>query len=168
MSFQLCKGSRDLNSYNVIDKTSAEKRFMVKCTNLLFISDVTEKVLRRNQKGSKYLQVLGVVANAVYQLGWLDLASADFVNGGEEWELVLHVLGLQHVVHFLSGNWTLKWYRLSSILRICRLVFTCNFWPFNISFSRSTMLFPVLTKASLHLRLRPPERMFRFNCAKLQ
>lgn len=52
--------------------------------------------------------MLGVGTNAVYQLAGLDLRRADLVDGGEEREFVFHVLGLQHVVHFLGGDWTLK------------------------------------------------------------
>lgn len=52
--------------------------------------------------------MLGVVTNTVDQLVGLDLRRADFVNSGEERELVLHTLSLQHVINFFRGNWTLK------------------------------------------------------------
>lgn len=54
------------------------------------------------------LHVLGVGANAVDHLVGLDLPGADFVDGGEERELVLHALGLEHVIDLFSGNWSLK------------------------------------------------------------
>lgn len=54
------------------------------------------------------LHVLWVVSDAVNQLIGLDLKSADFVDGSEEWELVFHVLGLKHVVDFFGGDGTLK------------------------------------------------------------
>lgn len=49
-----------------------------------------------------------VVTNAVYHLIGLDLARADTMDGGEEGELVFHVLGLQHMVDLFSRDWTLK------------------------------------------------------------
>lgn len=52
--------------------------------------------------------MLGVITNAVNQLIWFELAGTDFVDGGEEWELVFHVFGLQHVIDLFSGDWTLK------------------------------------------------------------
>jgi hypothetical protein len=52
--------------------------------------------------------VLWVVSDAVNQLIGLDLKSADFVDGSEEWELFFHVLGLEHVVDFFGGDGTLK------------------------------------------------------------
>lgn len=52
--------------------------------------------------------MLGVVADAVDQLVGLELVGADFVDGGEEWELVFHVFGLQHVIDLFGGDWTLK------------------------------------------------------------
>lgn len=51
------------------------------------------------------------------------------------------------------SNWLLalrKWYTSSAVWK------PCNFWPFNISFSSSTIGFPVLTKASETRRFRPP------------
>lgn len=57
---------------------------------------------------AKHLHVLGMVTNAFYQLVGLDLSSADFVDGSEKREFLFHVLGLQHVVDFFSGDWALK------------------------------------------------------------
>lgn len=52
--------------------------------------------------------MLRVVANAVNELIRLELKSANFMDGGEKWELVFHVLGFQHVIDFFCGDWTLK------------------------------------------------------------
>lgn len=52
--------------------------------------------------------MLGVATNAFDQLVGLDLAGADFVDGGEERELVLHALGLEHVVDLFGGDGSLK------------------------------------------------------------
>lgn len=49
-----------------------------------------------------------VVTNAVDQLVGLDLRSADFVNGGEQGELIFHALGFQHMVDLFSGDGSLK------------------------------------------------------------
>lgn len=54
-----------------------------------------------------YLHVFGMITNAVYHLVGLDLTCANSVDCSEEWELVFHVLALQHVVDFLSSDWTL-------------------------------------------------------------
>lgn len=52
--------------------------------------------------------MLGVIADAVNQLVGLELVGADFVDGGEEWELLFHVFGLQHMIDLFGGDWTLK------------------------------------------------------------
>lgn len=62
---------------------------------------------KEKESQSKHLHVLRVGTNAVNQLSGLDLTSANLVDCCEEWELVLHVLSLEHVVHFFGGDWTL-------------------------------------------------------------
>lgn len=69
----------------------------------------------------------------------------------------------------INNSIDLKWNGvnyLSSIFLIANMQLTslavmgpCNFWPFNISFSSSSMDFPLVTKASDTLRLRPPKQI---------
>ncbi len=73
--------------------------------------------------------MFGVTSYAIYQLVWLNLAGANFVDGSEQGEsitkkisleifenyasnsnqiLVFHIFGFEHMVHFFSGDWTLQ------------------------------------------------------------
>lgn len=60
-----------------------------------------------NVTRAKHLHMFGMRANAINKLVGLDLTGADFVDGGEKWELLFHVLGFKHVVNFFGGDWTL-------------------------------------------------------------
>jgi hypothetical protein len=60
------------------------------------------------EERNNYLHVLWMVANAINHLLWLNFANANSVDGCEKWEFVFHALGLQHVVDFSRGDWSLK------------------------------------------------------------
>jgi hypothetical protein len=55
-----------------------------------------------------HLHVFRVVSDAVNHLSGLKFANANSVDGGEERELVFHLLGLQHDADLGCGDWTLK------------------------------------------------------------
>lgn len=59
------------------------------------------------------LHVFWMVTNAVNKLSWLELRCADFVNGGEEWEFIFHILCFKHMIDFLSGDGTLKIHQIN-------------------------------------------------------
>lgn len=68
-------------------------------------------VLRR-----RGLHVLWMVANAVDQVGGLELAHANSMNSREEGEAALHSIALQHVVHFLGCDRTLQFLTVQQFL----------------------------------------------------
>ena len=105
--------------------------------------------LKNNPKSRKYyfvkhLHVFWMVSDTINHLGGFNLSGGNFMDSSEQGEFVFHILSFEHMVYFFSSRWSLK------------KVFTCNFWPFNISSSNSLMDLPLVTNAAQHLRLRPP------------
>lgn len=63
------------------------------------------------------------------------------------------------MVNYLSSIFLIANMKLTSLA----VIGPCNFWPFNISFSSTSIDFPLVTKASDTLRLRPPKLNFKIN-----
>lgn len=147
-----------LQGSDVIDVTHNRNQMHI----LLLVFSISEQLDKIQLCVWHDLQMLWMMTNAIDQLVWLQFANANAIDGGEQRES-----GNGSKENKRESNfWTLlncDYIYLSSIplflsikLTSSAVIGPCNFCPFNISASNSTIDLPLLTKASDTLRLRPP------------
>lgn len=78
---------------------------------------IVTKKKNNDQKRWKrvYLHVLGMITNAVDELSWFDAVGTNFMDGGEKWEFLFHVLCLQHHINLSGSDWALVFSYLKNI-----------------------------------------------------